>query len=82
MVEKVKLIGSAIGFTLAILIFFLLWGNFGGTVLDYTWNVHNHSNMSDAGETVVENTVTMYAMIGFIFIIVIFVGIFKAVGVI
>ncbi len=79
---ETKLVAGAIGLTIAILIFFLLWGNFGSTILDNTWTIHNHSNMSDSGETIVENTTTMYALLGFIFIVVVIVGLFKKVGVV
>jgi len=77
-----KLVPVAIGLSLALLIFFLLWGSFGEQVLDDMDTIATHSNMTTAGTTVISNSTTMYAMIGFIFIIAVFVGLFKAVGVI
>ncbi len=79
---ETKLVAGAIGLTIAVLLFFILWGSFGGQALDDMDTIATHSNMSSAGTTVISNTTTMYALLGFIFIVVVIVGLFKKVGVV
>lgn len=69
MVQKFSelLIGLAIG----MFIFFILYGAFGGTVLDNLNTIATHDNMTTDGATAIENAFTMYGLIGFIVLVVI-----------